>query len=166
MHRPGSGANRATCCPMVGARTGDCPEVCVHSPTAMLLSGLSACRERQMCRRRSRCCLLASDGRRCRDSQRDVEEEEKEEDGKLILMLSKWLRVDVFEIPLRKKKRLDHCSRKNSSAGRRCWCAGPQRRPARQIVASVPWSGVFVWTCGWRRDRGARVALQLSRHPL
>lgn len=84
-----------------------------------VLSGLPACRERQMCRMRSRCCLLASDGRRSRDSRRDVEEEEKEEDGKLILMLSNWLRVDVFEIPLqRKKKWLDRCSGKNSSAAK------------------------------------------------
>lgn len=44
-------------------------------------------------------------------------EEEKEEDGKLILMLSNRLGVDVFEIPLQKKKKgLERCSGKNSSA--------------------------------------------------
>lgn len=54
-----------------------------------------------------------------------MEEEEKEEDGKLILMLSNWLRVDVFEIPLqRKKKWLDRCSGKNSSAAKTHLAAG------------------------------------------
>lgn len=89
MLRPGSGATR----PIIGSSARSCPEVHVLSPL------LSACGECQMCSRRSRCCLLASDERRCRNSWRDVEEkEEKNKDGKLILML-RWM---FFEIPLQK----------------------------------------------------------------
>lgn len=92
-------------------------------------------------------------------------EGEKEEDGKLILMLGNRLRVDVFEIPLqKKKKRVGALQREKIPQPRnpsRCWLAvGGVRGATKATSASdggaATWLGVFVWTCGWRRDRGRR----------
>lgn len=94
-------------------------------------------------------------------------EEEKEEEGKLILMLGNRLGVDVFEIPLQKKKKKKRVgalqrerflSRETHLAAG--WpsvaCAGPQKATSASDGGAATWLGVFVWTCGWRRDRGRR----------